>query len=370
LYADFWTVDYLQKLVLSGDSTYDLVWTIDRIGVAAAMANILYPLQKIEYIDLTKPYWGGNKMISSLTVNRVSYFGVPDYNLIAYNSVNSIMFNKNLHNNLQLENIYDLVLSGKWVYDKMLTLAQAAVADLNGDGIITDGDQFGLTSNEPYILFNFLNCSNVFTILKDKDDLPYFALPGNQKAADIYEKTFKDYYESDVFFKIPLTGVESINFKNGQSLFFIGALSHIFKFRDMEDDFGLLPIPKYDESQPEYLTAIPSLFFSVVPGSVEDIERTGIILEALACSSYNNVIPEYYEKCLTTKYVRDDESAQVIDLILKNRVTDFGNIFILTDIEKILFDMKKLEYVSYVESIIPKVEVNINKVIDYFMEVK
>ncbi|MCL2517083.1 MAG: hypothetical protein FWF15_00840 [Oscillospiraceae bacterium] len=370
LYTDFWNSAYVKKLVTSGDSTYDLIWMIERIAVAAAMENLLYPLQDVEYIDLKKPYWGGDKMISSLTVNKISYFGVPDYNLIAYNSVNNIVFNKNLHENLQLENIYDLVLSGKWTYDNMLSLAQAAVADLNGDGIISDGDQFGFTSNEPYLVFNFFNGANVYTVSKDKDDLPYFALPGNQKAADIYEKVFKDYYESDVFFKIPLTGVESVNFRNGQSLFFMGALSHIFKFRDMEDDFGLLPVPKYDETQTEYLTAIPSLFLSVVPTTVENIERTGIILEALACSSYNTVIPEYYEKCLTTKFVRDAESAEVISLILKNRVTDFGNIFIFADIEKLLFYVEKQEFSSYVESITPKVEININKVIDYFMGVE
>ena len=48
------------------------------------------------------------------------------------------------------------------------------------------------------------------------------------------------------------------------------------------------------------------------------------MLEALACESYKTVTPAYYEKTLVGKYVRDEESADMIDIILSTRVYDLG----------------------------------------------
>ena len=369
LYTDFWDTGYVKKLVSSGDTTYNLIWMIDRFALAAAMENCLYPLQDIPYIDLTRPYWGGEKMISLLTINGIMYFAVPDYNLIGYNNASDIMFNKNMYGNLQLDDPYEMVLNGTWTYDRMLDLAHSAVSDLNGDGIPNEGDSFGLICGANYLVYNFFNASDIYTVLKDESDLPYFALPGNQKASDIYDKVFRDYYGTDVFFstmpKEDGTGI----FKQRQALFFLSRILKVFILRDMEDDFGLLPLPKYDEVQEDYLTPIESLFFSVVPTTVVDIERTGIILEALACASYNIVVPEYYEKCLTTKLIRDDESAGVIGIILKNRVTDFGNVFFADDIDALIFSDKKQEYSSFVEKLSSKVDAKLAKAIEYFTSV-
>ena len=364
LYTDFWSTAYVKTLVASGDPTYNLIWMIERFALSAAMENCLYPLMDIPYVDLSRPYWGGDSIISALTINGTQYFGVPDYNLIGYNVSSDIMFNKTLHSALQLENIYDLVLDGKWTYDKLLTMAQAAVMDLNGNGEKDMEDQFGIACVQPYLVYNFWNSANVFTVVKDSNDLPYYALPGNEKANDIYEKVFKDYYEPGIFMK----SNEIELFQSGRALFQMARLWDVLDLRDMKDDYGLLPLAKYDEKQDEYYTPMESLFFTVVPTTVANLDLTGIILEAMACASYNTVIPEYYEKCLTTKFVRDDESAEVIGLILKNRVVDFGNVYFSDDINSLVFSDIKLDYVSSVEKLSSKINSNLDKAIEFFQQ--
>ena len=56
-----------------------------------------------------------------------------------------------------------------------------------------------------------------------------------------------------------------------------------------------------------------------VPITATNLERTGIITEALSAESYKRVIPAYYETALKTKYARDDESVQMLDMIANSR---------------------------------------------------
>ncbi|KAA5550392.1 hypothetical protein F3G54_33440, partial [Pseudomonas aeruginosa] len=45
-------------------------------------------------------------------------------------------------------------------------------------------------------------------------------------------------------------------FKDNRGLFVEGSLTHLFVLRDMEEDFGLLPLPKFNEQQKEYSSVI------------------------------------------------------------------------------------------------------------------
>jgi len=99
-------------------------------------------------------------------------------------------------------------------------------------------------------------------------------------------------------------------------------------FREIEDDYGVLPMPKYDEAQEKYLTSVnPLSYIYTIPITVTDKERTTVLFEAYCYEGYNYVRPGFYEIALKTKYSRDDASAQVYDIILDGRVVDFGFMF-------------------------------------------
>ena len=53
-------------------------------------------------------------------------------------------------------------------------------------------------------------------------------------------------------------------------------------------------------------------------------------MEAISCESYNSVIPVYYEIALKTKYSRDDQSGKILDMLMRNRVYDWGDTFFNT----------------------------------------
>jgi hypothetical protein len=95
-----------------------------------------------------------------------------------------------------------------------------------------------------------------------------------------------------------------------------GDLMKTSAYRDLNFDYGILPYPKWDENQKNYITRTSSaISVFCIPASAKDPDMTAAVLEALNSESYRSVIPAYYETALKVKYVRDDESVQALDIL-------------------------------------------------------
>lgn len=94
----------------------------------------------------------------------------------------------------------------------------------------------------------------------------------------------------------------------------------------MESEFGILPLPKYSDDQKNYCSPVQCYGGSVisVPLNAEDTSRTGIILEALSAESRYTVIPAFYDIVLKNKNTRDEQSKEMLDIILDTRIYDVG----------------------------------------------
>jgi hypothetical protein len=114
-------------------------------------------------------------------------------------------------------------------------------------------------------------------------------------------------------------------FRENKGLFLCTIFYYIDIMRDMETEFGIIPFPKFDEKQERYRNRISFYDTFVVPITATNLDRTSIIIEALTCESMNTVVPAYYDIALKTKYTRDDESQEMLDLIMVNRVLDLGD---------------------------------------------
>jgi hypothetical protein len=101
------------------------------------------------------------------------------------------------------------------------------------------------------------------------------------------------------------------------------------RLRGMETDFGILPLPKLDAAQPDYITHMNPHTGAgiVIPRTAADLERTGMILEDLSAESRYTLQPAYYELNLQGKFMRDEESREMLDIILANTAYDIGYIY-------------------------------------------
>ena len=139
----------------------------------------------------------------------------------------------------------------------------------------------------------------------------------------------------------------------------------------MKDDYGILPIPKWNEEQEDYLSCVNGAGgFVVIPNNPADAERTGMLFEALAAGAYDMVTPQIYEVITKTKNVRDAESADMVNLIIRNRVYDPFYINLCTghNVLQNQLSAKKAEVASAVEKQIKGAEKALEKIVEAYAE--
>ena len=115
-------------------------------------------------------------------------------------------------------------------------------------------------------------------------------------------------------------------FSEGRALFSVLTLKLISQyFSEMEDSYGILPIPKYDTNQKEYMSFVNGSTGLVMLAKTEaDPEFVGTIVEAMATYNYDNVTPQLFEVATKLQAAQDPASAAMVDYIVRNRIFDLG----------------------------------------------
>ena len=140
----------------------------------------------------------------------------------------------------------------------------------------------------------------------------------------------------------------------------------------MDEDFGILPYPASEEKGAGYIYGSRTFggFPYVVPLTATDLDMISTIMEALACESANSVIPVLYDKVLKVKNTRDEDSARMLDMVRKNRITDLAETFWWDKVEYPYEDylrLGKYDIASRTEKIRSKAEKDIAKETEFFL---
>jgi hypothetical protein len=210
----------------------------------------------------------------------------------------------------------------------MEELMKPVIHDLNGDGVMDRNDRFGYAAHPKQVLPSFWIAANVFSVGKDENDIPYLSM-ANERFFDAFNRTFEILWDSGAYFMggggadVPQWAMDM--FSNNQALFIDTTFFAIERMRNMEIDFGILPYPKLNQVQENYVSRIEYYYTTQVSIINPNPERAGIMLEALNSYSAKTIIPAFYEVALKTKHARDDDSAEMLDLILDTLVIDIGD---------------------------------------------
>ena len=318
--------DAPRKLLLAGDDTYQLY-----VGRCVHMFNYasegyFYKIDDLTAINAEKPYWN-SQLYDNLSIGNAHYFAVGDFNISAFDFTHVLLFNKKMIDDLNLGDIYSTVLDGKWTFDRFGEMSRAAVSDVNGDSVMDENDQYGYTSLGKQVLPGFWIAGGALSMKKDDGQLVYTA-PTDQKFIDVCQKVFEITWNDNIWHRVPITvdrEEEMQMFCDGKALFTDSSCFQISLTRDAATDFGIIPYPKYDETQDKYYSRIEGCELFGVPLTNADPEMTSVILEAMACESRKIVIPAYYEVALKVKFTRDEESSKMLDIAFENRVFDYGD---------------------------------------------
>jgi len=342
----------LAKTVKAGSDDYSLALTHVINGVYSMISSgVAVDWNTVPHVDFSKPWWN-HRMNDELSVYGILCTAVSDFMIF---DPNVIYFNKQMIADYSMDSPYDIVKNGKWTWDKLSDMAKIASKDLNGDGIFDENDQYGLVTLTSWMMESAIHAYGLSITKKDEtgyavlnlenpvfyeltDKLNELMFTGNQ--------TFVGYWDPNA----PKENESAVPMSSGRCLFHVDPLSAAMRYRAYNVDFGILPFPKSDYVD-EYLS-LSWNGFMIIPQTA-DLNKVGIISEALAAESYRYVIPEYYNVLLTSKLTRDEESMEMLDIIFKGATYDFAlNLGDWTPLSMPLTNMqsnKITDTVSYIE---------------------
>lgn len=337
--------------IMAGSDDYDMIaGGFSEVVRNLAPEGLLVDLNTVPYIDLTKPWYDRNS-VDSLSICGKTFGVTGDMLIMDKEAATAVLFNKKMAEDYKLGNFYDMVRDGSWTIDRFDTFARAVAADINNDGVMDEKDQYGMVTTNSAVYFFMLGCG-VEVARLNKDNVPELVVK-NEKLYDAFSKAvkFNDDYDiaiSGSKFKENWEGILDPAFTSGRSLFYIGGLNRVTIFRAMETDFGILPAPKYDENQEEYysMVSLNCTDSIIIPKTVTDLERTGAIIEALSAEGHYVLKPAYEETVLRAKGVRDEESSEMLDIILNNRVYDLGEMYNWGSIVSSIYSLTTAENIA------------------------
>jgi len=317
----------VKQSVMSGDGAYDVVSTRTYMIASMFSGSYLRDLNEFSALQLDQPWWNQTAN-QNMSFGGVRYCGLSALCHRADTVCELVMMNKRIAEDLDLEIPYQAVRDGEWTWEMMHTMMKQLPTDSNGDGKMDHTDVVGLVGQAQDVAAASIACGMTF-FEKDADDMPVFTL-NNEENTNKFETLFHLFNDETYVYCVGLyDGIDwdywGSKFLNGESLFMLEFPGNFSAYTNMEDDYAVLPMPKYSREQDNYRTMTNLWHTSalciprVTTASDEDI---GIVLDALSFLSYVDVEPTFAETYLENRYIRDEESAEMINIVLDTMYYD------------------------------------------------
>jgi len=329
----------------SGLDAYDLYLPTMSDAAPLAQSGLFEDLYTVPYLNVHKPWWD-QSVIRDLDINGHLYFTTGEISILDDDLCFVLVFNKVAMQEKTDVDVYQIVRDKKWTLGALEQLIKDYNDDTNGDGKMDDKDQWGMMLNENNITIFYLSAGERMVGRDEENNSFKFAMTGS-RASDVISKTL-DFMLDNEFFMTGKGGwagdanTQLAKFMDGSVLIRATVFKVVRNMRSMEFDFGVLPNPMFDDDQKEYFTPTSSQGYLpglCVPTSAEDLERTGIITEALAYYSHVYLTPAFYDAALNGILLRDQESSEMLDIIFNTKVYDIGYIYNFADMA---FSLRKL----------------------------
>jgi len=308
---------------MANDGEIDIVPFYAVLQPTLASQNVYVNLlDDVPYINLEQPWWY-QELIDHCTINDKLYLITGEIGISTIAMMSAIAFNRNLADEyLKDVDLYQTVRDGKWTLDTLLNYARDVYHDVNGNTKADEEDIFGFDvgRGEPLIY-----ASNV-TLSRIENGFPVLAA-NNERMITLVEK-IQPFYKTNGYAPSSLKYPDSSCFAEGHVLFSHRYVRDIASLREMEDDYGVLPLPKLDEAQDAYYTSLGESYSQVaIMVSTDALEASAAAIELMAAEAYRSVTYVYYENVLKVKYARDDNTAEMLDILLNGITTNFIDVY-------------------------------------------
>ena len=327
----------------AADNAYQ-IW-VARLQEYLSLASDGYimDMKEVEGIDFGNKSWVQNS-IAGLSVLNHNFAVCNEMITIHKEAVSSILFNKNLAEQYQLDSLYDAVTNDRWTLDYFRSIVELCARDIDGDGEMTARDQWGFLYQRD-TLDAFLAAGQGAICGKDEEDRPIYIFD-SEKNIDILMAATDLMYNQSLCYNV-MNAPGDFNewmankFMSDEAMFMWVRDVNIPQLRTMESDFGILPNPKYNETIDNYYSVVNAYTGAAicVPLIVDETvaEYLGLFIETMGMASMNTLARAYYDVLLNGIAVRDQESQQMLDIIYANTTYDPGSIGAYNNINEYIY---------------------------------
>lgn len=317
-------VDKVRTLVSSGACDYDMMAVAVNAGLNGGNIDIYQNIMQMEYIDFDHEWWIQD-MIEQNSINEQLYFLAGDACVTTYSSMGCVFANLAVADKFGVDvDFYELVKSGEWTVDQLFTLFKEVSDDGNGDGIIDPlTETYGWCDHGVGTRLMWSSCG--IDMLERQSDGTFALRESLGDRILSFVAKFKTACDSPLSYHTEKDVEMAEAFAGDRTLFATTQLARIedLKTEGITSSFAVLPLPKYDKAQEDYIsTAMANhnaLFF---PVTISSPELSAKVAEFMGWYGQKYVIPEYYD--VNLKYRQNDDTANIemLDLIReKLRIT-------------------------------------------------
>lgn len=322
----------IQSAYTAGTHEYDLVGTYSLYGAQFATKGYFYnvlDLDQNQHLNLDQIWWN-QSLREDLTIADRLYMLVGDMNTTTLTRMLAIFFNQKTVGEIYKDiDLYSVVNEGKWTMDYLSELISGSWQDLNGDGQADDGDFYGLVTIAPSEAYDSI-CSGMAIEMMERDASGNWVFTSNTELlVDKVQKAVNLYHAGNNATRFYSMDPTVNKFASDGAHFMLITLDKAMEkiLGEMKSDYGVLPLPKYNEDQAMYHT-IPQDAFNMISvmGDIQDPTMVSAALELMCAESYKTVTPELFNVVLKYRYMRDDASGQMLDHLRAGLRMDFATI--------------------------------------------
>ena len=326
---------HLKNIVLAGEDAYDVAYACIYLTPAMVTDGYFRNLLDIEGLHLNEAWWD-SVVAENGTVEDALYFVTSPMQLMPYDGAWALFFNESMMERNDLEKPYDLVREGKWTIDALLEYTKA-IANMNGDASfkwnVNGNAIYGISSHQ-FSPDKFILGAGEYVIEKNDAGELVFAANDERffnvvdKLSDLLDNnTGYTLYSSNTDFDAEAGGYMYV-FEAGRSMFLTAEIKGAQLLRNMEDTFGIVPYPKYDENQESYYSSfVNQCYYYTIPVTSPNVYETAVISDYTSYLSMQEVLPVYYGNVVEQKGLRNQDSIEMLDIILGSKSIDLGILF-------------------------------------------
>ena len=310
-------------VLAGGECSYDMMVVAVNAGLNGGNIGIYQNIMEMEYIDFDHEWWIQD-MIDQNSINGQLYFLAGDACMTTYSSMGCVFANLSVAENYQINvDFYKSVKDGTWTVEQLFTQFKKVGND-GGDGTIDPlTDIYGWCDHGVATRLMWSSCD--ISMLERKSDDRFVLVESLDDRAIDFAKLMKNACDDEHSYHTEKDDEMADAFTTNRVLFATTQLARIedIKARNMESSFAVLPLPKYDADQADYIsTAMANHNAIFFPITIASPELSAKVAEFMGWYGQKNVIPEYYDVNLKFKQNDDVANLEMLDLLRdKLRVT-------------------------------------------------